>query len=305
MTYICNYNRTTHRKCKKCGIKSIKEFTPIIQPNRYGELYTVYRCKACRNLKAREQKAKDPKKQHAQTNKWRKANRGKARAIVKKCYDKNCHNYLSHSRDMTLARRWSVLDRYSNSKRECSLCQENHWELLVVDHIKGGGTKHRKEVTGLGSSFYIWIINNQYPDGYRVLCHNCNFKELVRKNQEDFANKVWDETNSFKTRVCGDKIYQVDLKKMAITSKKHKLKRKLKCLIHYGSETPVCHCCSFSDFDALSIDHIEGGGRKHSKEIKISLYHWLIKNKFPPGFRVLCLNCNFSNGIYGYCPHKS
>ena len=27
-------------------------------------------------------------------------------------------------------------------------------------------------------------------------------------------------------------------------------------------------------------------------------------NSFPPGFRVLCHNCNQALGAYGYCPHK-
>jgi hypothetical protein len=32
---------------------------------------------------------------------------------------------------------------------------------------------------------------------------------------------------------------------------------------------------------------------------------WLRKNGFPKGFRVLCHNCNFAHGHYGYCPHKT
>lgn len=31
---------------------------------------------------------------------------------------------------------------------------------------------------------------------------------------------------------------------------------------------------------------------------------WLKKNNYPPGFRVLCMNCNFSLGMRGYCPHQ-
>lgn len=30
---------------------------------------------------------------------------------------------------------------------------------------------------------------------------------------------------------------------------------------------------------------------------------WLIHNRFPEGFRVLCFNCNNSLGMHGYCPH--
>lgn len=33
-------------------------------------------------------------------------------------------------------------------------------------------------------------------------------------------------------------------------------------------------------------------------------YKWLEHNHFPPGFRVLCHNCNQARGFYGYCPHE-
>ena len=30
---------------------------------------------------------------------------------------------------------------------------------------------------------------------------------------------------------------------------------------------------------------------------------WLINERFPEGFRVLCHNCNQAIGYYGECPH--
>jgi hypothetical protein len=30
----------------------------------------------------------------------------------------------------------------------------------------------------------------------------------------------------------------------------------------------------------------------------------LRQNSYPTGYRVLCHNCNFALGHYGYCPHK-
>ena len=71
---------------------------------------------------------------------------------------------------------------------------------------------------------------------------------------------------------------------------------------HYGLS---CACCSENTYEFLSIDHINGGGRKHYLSIKMPMYRWLIKNKFPDGFRTLCYNCNFCLGHYGYCPHQN
>jgi hypothetical protein len=87
--------------------------------------------------------------------------------------------------------------------------------------------------------------------------------------------------------------------------KRREFKRYRKTVMHhYGGAK--CACCGERTFEFLSIDHINGGGNKHRKEAKLSgkgIYRWLVKNGFPEGFRVLCHNCNFSIGAYGYCPH--
>ena len=56
----------------------------------------------------------------------------------------------------------------------CSCCGEKHLEFLAVDHIEGGGIKHRKEFGGGSTNFYDWIVKQGFPVGLRILCHNCN-----------------------------------------------------------------------------------------------------------------------------------
>jgi hypothetical protein len=72
-------------------------------------------------------------------------------------------------------------------------------------------------------------------------------------------------------------------------------------LKHYGG---VCACCGESRYEFLAIDHINGGGTQHHKQIRTPIVRWLRKNNYPEGFRVLCHNCNQSLGQYGYCPHS-
>jgi hypothetical protein len=82
--------------------------------------------------------------------------------------------------------------------------------------------------------------------------------------------------------------------------------RRLKALIHYSGDPPRCACCGETFFEFLAIDHIEGGGGKHRREIKNKfpcIIRWLSHHNYPPGFRVLCHNCNCALGHYGYCPH--
>jgi hypothetical protein len=73
--------------------------------------------------------------------------------------------------------------------------------------------------------------------------------------------------------------------------------RKLIILNYYSKQTLSCSKCGFSDIRALSIDHINGGGLKHRREIGLNggsgFYSWLIKNNFPEGFQVLCMNCQY------------
>jgi hypothetical protein len=73
-------------------------------------------------------------------------------------------------------------------------------------------------------------------------------------------------------------------------------------LAHYGGR---CACCGEGAYEFLAIDHEAGGGNVHRKANKIfSLHRWLKRNGFPPGFRVLCHNCNQALSHYGFCPHQ-
>src|SRR4051812_8148038 len=66
---------------------------------------------------------------------------------------------------------------------------------------------------------------------------------------------------------------------------------------HYGVR---CEWCRDSFIDVLTIDHIDGGGRRHRAELKgNSIYKWLIDNEFPTGFQTLCAGCNSVKGKNG------
>ncbi len=71
-----------------------------------------------------------------------------------------------------------------------------------------------------------------------------------------------------------------------------------------------CACCGETFLEFLSIDHINGDGAKDRRKVKgvnvgYNIYGVLKKQGFPPGFRVLCMNCNFALGHGGSCPHQS
>lgn len=79
----------------------------------------------------------------------------------------------------------------------------------------------------------------------------------------------------------------------------------------YGGS--ICKCCGETIIEFLSIDHINEDGAAHRRRLfggsrgaaGSAFYGWLKRNGFPPGFQVLCHNCNrgkhFNGGV---CPHQ-
>lgn len=68
--------------------------------------------------------------------------------------------------------RLTILNMYGG---RCACCGITEPKFLAIDHINGGGNKHRKTLGSKGgASFYSWLKRNNYPTGFQVLCHNCN-----------------------------------------------------------------------------------------------------------------------------------
>jgi len=93
----------------------------------------------------------------------------------KKCMHKTSQKYLKskarQSREARIALRIEVLTHYSGGKKPfCACCKIQILEFLGIDHIKGGGRKHKQKVRHL----YHWLKKKGFPKGFRVLCHNCN-----------------------------------------------------------------------------------------------------------------------------------
>jgi len=76
-------------------------------------------------------------------------------------------------------------------------------------------------------------------------------------------------------------------------------------LHHYGGEHPACACCGEDTFQFLALDHIHGNGAQERKKYGLNYAHGigLKRRGFPPGFQILCHNCNLAKGFYGVCPH--
>lgn len=68
---------------------------------------------------------------------------------------------------------------------KCVLCGFKNKMALQIDHLKGGGQKHRR-IRGGGMNYYKDIVND--IKNYQILCANCNLIEGVKKN---FRTSIW------------------------------------------------------------------------------------------------------------------
>lgn len=170
-------------------------------------------------------------------------------------------NYREKNRDL-------VISKYG---KICGCCGEHIKEFLAIDHIDGvkieGWPTH-------GGSLYRKLIKENYPEGFRVLCHNCNLSLGIYgycPHKTEIRNEI-------------DKKRTIVLK-------------------YYGNK---CECCGESNIEFLAVDHKKGDGadeKRRGIEGHRLIGH-IIKNNFPNKYRILCHNCNTSCGVNGVCAHE-
>jgi len=103
---------------------------------------------------------------------WRKNNKERFHATQKRNYQKMRLECLTH---------------YSNPPK-CACCGEDNIVFLSIDHVNGDGADQRRKLKKElgyfpgGNNLPYWLKKNNYPEGYQVLCYNCNFAK--RQNKE-------------------------------------------------------------------------------------------------------------------------
>jgi hypothetical protein len=71
-------------------------------------------------------------------------------------------------------------------------------------------------------------------------------------------------------------------------------KIRLALLAGYSQGTMKCARCGFADLRVLQLDHINGGGSRYrGAGNNYTEYLSLIRAGFPPGYQILCSNCNW------------
>ncbi|MBX9804194.1 MAG: hypothetical protein K2Y18_00385 [Alphaproteobacteria bacterium] len=157
----------------------------------------------------------------------------------------------------------------------------------------------------------VYTLRNRGKNYYQhtcLICYRAAHAEKERKRRKDKPEEY---------RAARKKHRAANLEhcRMLRRLSGHKLKEQ--AYNAYGGYE--CVCCGETEKTMLSIDHIDEDGARHRKEVlKVvrpttfcrgssgdNLYRWLKNNDFPPGFQVLCYNCNISkHRNKGTCAHK-
>ena len=158
------------RTCTECGeAKELIEFPSYkTNHNKSGIGYQT-RCKPCYNeYHRRWRKEQGDKYRDKQSQRHRDRVAALAPDELKKYRRKMCNHKNKRHREDRLA----ALDAYGGPT--CVCCGENTEMFLCIDHINNNGGAHRKEIGNSGSRLYQWLRINGYPEGFQVLCYNCN-----------------------------------------------------------------------------------------------------------------------------------
>jgi len=96
--------------------------------------------------------------------------------MCRACLNKHNEWYkTSEYRNRNFGKRAEIKAKaFAHYGTKCSCCGEGEPMFLAIDHINGNGNDHRKKIKKYGSAFYKWLVDQNFPEGFQVLCHNCN-----------------------------------------------------------------------------------------------------------------------------------
>lgn len=110
-----------------------------------------------------------------------------------------------------------------------------------------------------------------------------DFTKLTKKQQLAFRYKKKLYFRNYRAR---------NREKTNNTAKLSRFNIKIQAFNAYGG----CECiwCGENDVIVLTIDHINNNSKHRGGNW---MYNWLKKNNYPPGFQVLCFNCNCTKAL--------
>ena len=246
--------------CKNCSKIEVKNWL-----KKHPEKISIY------NKLCKEWRKNNPEKKKQADKKYREEHSKSVKNKQRQWYLENSKRCLEKSAKLWKEAKKVVLNYYGN---KCIECGERNIQILDINHKNGGGIKHVKSLGGGARSLYKNIIKNNFPSEYNILCVNHNWAEHLEK--------------AFKISFLNKKTFPEWLLTIKNKQKKRNWKYKYKLIEHYSNGEMKCALCPEDDSRVLTIDHITPVFITKEKR---KPYCQLIKENFPPGYRILCRNC--------------
>lgn len=136
-----------------------------------------WQCRLCDQAKSAAKRTRDPEAYRQYLKDWRAKNPDRQAAYGDKprldAVEKQHALSSDHRKRRSL--RDQVLDRYG---RACACCGEKDPDLLTLDHLGDGAEERRFNKLRDATAQCRFVVKQGLPDGYQVLCWNCNVAKL-------------------------------------------------------------------------------------------------------------------------------
>jgi len=155
------------KRCTKCKeIKTLSEF----YANKSRKDGKTSNCKLC----MKEYRAERRDYYTGKHREWTAQNRDHVNAYnrdwVKTRDDAYREAKRRYNRDLAREAHREALRAYGGF---CACCGEAEVQFLQIDHVDNDGADHRRSIKGVRLG--PWLKRRGYPEGFQVLCANCNF----------------------------------------------------------------------------------------------------------------------------------
>lgn len=91
---------------------------------------------------------------------------------MKKYRDSNVEYFRNKATEKRAQDKLVAMTHYCGGTPYCVGCGVENLEVLTLDHIEENGAEHRRNEAMASTA--SWVVLNGLPDGYQVLCWNCN-----------------------------------------------------------------------------------------------------------------------------------
>lgn len=169
------------RVCRACGeTKSTEDFAIAYAKNSRGVNYRKHTCAACARQRHAEQMRKFREEHGERYREYRREHRS--------------HHLTKHRaqrRESGRRLKEECFGAYGGYR--CVCCEEAHPSMLTLDHINEDGAQHRNLLNGgrgrnVSVDMYRRLKHAGYPEGFQVLCYNCNISK--HRNAGTCAHKL-------------------------------------------------------------------------------------------------------------------